>query len=56
MFCSGAIVFRHYTECPFYVAYAQIITELPVVIRPREVLSKQAEECRRRCKEDGGIS
>jgi hypothetical protein len=52
MFCGGAIVFEHYTLCPFYKAYAGLIAGLTdldavdVVVR----LGMTAKICNDRCK------
>jgi len=54
MFCHNTIRFDHFTECPFYYAYAKLVSgmqdqDLESCAGPFSVLKKEADDCRRRC-------
>lgn len=51
MFCAGAIRFGHYLDCPFYVAFCEVLDDVPDEIYPgaQKTLSRESKKCRKRC-------
>ena len=60
MFCSGAIRFVNYLECPFYVAFCEVmdVTSHIVLTSAHKILTRESAACMMRCdnrkKEEAG--
>ncbi|MCL2509698.1 MAG: hypothetical protein FWF07_01280 [Methanomassiliicoccaceae archaeon] len=50
MFCSGVIRFDHFTSCPFYIAFCQIMDGYYCTNgTAHNTMKAESDKCRKRC-------